>query len=205
MEIHGIPGSLQELLKPLKGSILPLKHIDDIQGDFGSYLASLRRYYRRKHIPYSIMLEEGAKGEYYLMRELQRLLHQQEGHLFNQLRISNEDETCAGYGLNSYPDHLMITPYSFTYIETKRWRKPEKKMIQDVVTQMQGTLKNLERYLAHQNFSIRPAPVLYDDLGTFPETGPYPVIRSPRELVQQLSTTPKLPEYQQLVMTFSKL
>ncbi len=185
MHIHGLPGSVQELLKPLHWRDHP-RSIEDITSDPGRYLQSIREEYYRKGLPYDPRLAEGARAEWYLASELRRLLYRQEGHIFNNAKISNENEQASGFGLTSYPDHLILTPGCFLYVETKRWKTPSREMIDLAFAQVESTARNIRQYLSCRGFQHHPLPFLYDDLGTFPVKGPFPIVRKPKGLAAQV-------------------
>lgn len=194
MEIHGLPGSLQGLLKPVSSAVsrvMPLPtSIDDIQMDLGRFLEGVRRIYTKEGIAYNFPAEEGAKAEFIFATEM-RWLYRQEGHLFNNCRISNEyedasGEGASGFGLVSYPDHLIVTPHSFLYVESKRWRKPTEEMQCDAFRQIEHTLKNICFFLEQAGIEEQPQAFLYDDRGSFSVAEKYPIIRHPREVCQRL-------------------
>ncbi len=185
MEIHGLPGSLQELLKPACGIMKMPASIDDIQVDLGRFLGETRRIYMRQGTAYNFMAEEGAKAEFFFAAEMRRL-YREEGHLFNNCRISNECEQASGMGLVSYPDHLIVTPHSFLYVESKRWKKPPEEMQKAAFRQVEHTLKNICFFLEQAGIEEKPDAFLYDDLRSFSVAGKYPVVRHPRELCRHL-------------------
>ncbi len=185
MEIHGLPGSLQELLKPVGSTMKMPASIDDIQVDLGRFLGGTRKMYMKQGIAYNFMAEEGAKAEFFFAAEMRRL-YREEGHLFNNCRISNECEQASGMGLVSYPDHLIVTPHSFLYVESKRWKKPPEEMQKAAFRQVEHTLKNICFFLEQEEVAEEPEPFLYDDLKSFSVAGKYPVVRHPRELCGHL-------------------
>lgn len=190
MEIHGLPGSLQELLKPVGGIMKMPASINDIQVDLGRFLEGTRRMYLKHGITYNFMAEEGAKAEFFFAVEMRRL-YREEGHLFNNCRISNEYEDASGggasgMGLVSYPDHLIVTPHSFLYVESKRWKNPPEEMQKAAFRQMEHTFKNICFFLEQEEVAEEPEPFLYDDLKSFSVAGKYPIVRHPREICRNL-------------------
>ena len=217
MIVRSVPGSLVELLKPVEKTarqwnLFP-KHYEDLRqmSDIGQLLTQIRRMYQQEKKICSRLLEQGAKGEYYLATELQVRLHQQEGYLFNNTKITLNHELVGGLGTTAFPDHLIVTPHCFLYVETKNWNKeyfsrnePEKK--KETAWQMRETRKRIVDYLKDRHIRTVPELFLYDHAVTFHRRlENIPVIESPQEIVDVITAARSgspLDKYAEIVQAF---
>ncbi|MDO8655689.1 MAG: nuclease-related domain-containing protein [Nanoarchaeota archaeon] len=204
MEIIGIPGSLENILKPVREiaerrQLFP-HNFEQLQrqGDIGHYLAKIKQIYQQELAkkPYNRLLEPGIKAEYYLASELKMKLHEMDGYLFNNPSIDIRDNQVKGVGLSSFPDHLLITRNRFLYLETKNWSKEylavngEKKKA-EINQQVELTQKHLARFLMERGIEARPTAVVYDHQGTLGESiGRLRVAHRVTEIAQMVISSP---------------
>ena len=219
MNIVGLPGSLVQLLKPI-AQPTQQQHLFPssfealrCMGDIGRVLEKIRHIYQRegKINLYNLMAERGTKAEFYFATELAKELAGVEGYIFNNVSISLQTEHVAGVGLTVFPDHLIVMPNAFLYVENKSWSRAylqlqrEKKKAQ-VWEQLEGTLKIISMYLNHNSLPLSPKAYLYDDQGSFGRNCPgCTVIEKPREIADIIlrESNSSLAEYQALVNQFT--
>ncbi|MBI4150027.1 NERD domain-containing protein [Candidatus Woesearchaeota archaeon] len=211
MIIHGIPGSLVELLKPVRHKaeqrgLFPhdykaLEHM----GDIGRVVERMKRLYEGESFPLSNhILDYGIIAENRFIEDIKYYLRNQEGHLFNNAEISCQDEGFSGVGLTVHPDHLLVMPQVFFYIETKNWTPAylnRKGKREGVKAQMDHT-KTIMRSAFPADIPV-PRAFLYDHRGSFQrQLDGYEVIESPRallDIIVQEINTPRLPYYEKLI------
>ncbi len=218
MNIEGLPGSLVQLLKPIalpaqKQHLFPRNFAAlHSLGDIGRVLENIRRVYQQEgkiHL-YNRMAEQGTKAEFYFATELAQELSGVEGYIFNNVSISLQTEHVAGVGLTVFPDHLIVMPNSFLYVENKSWSRAylqlqrEKKKAQ-IREQLEGTLKIISMYLNNHSLHLSPPAYLYDDQGSFGRDCPgCTVVEKPREIadiaLRENNSSPS--EYRALVSLF---
>ncbi len=220
MNVLGIPGSLEQLLQPVKeravrNGLFPhsfeqLWHL----GNIGIYLQKIKRMYQQEHTGkrYNVLAESGAKAEYYLASELKLRLNQVEGYLFNNPQIIIGGKDAHGVGLTSFPDHILLTEHCFLYLETKNWSKEyleangeEKK--NEIARQIGLTQQHLNDFMQERGIKARPEALIYDHQGTLGERiGKIKVIGDIGEVVQMVKNSQdSVTEYQEIVEVFMKL
>lgn len=220
MKVISIPGSLEQLLKPVQERAVQVRLFPHSfeqlwhYGAIGSYLQKIQNIYQQGHPrkKYNIMREQGVKAEYYLASELKLRLNQIEGYLFNNPKIIIGGDYAGGLGLTSFPDHIVLTEHCFLYIETKNWSKEylavngeEKKT--EIARQIELTQKHLSDFLQEGKIAAPPEALVYDHQRTLGESiGKIKVVSDIGEIVKVVtSNQDSVMEYQKIVEMFMKL
>lgn len=220
MKIIGIPGSLEKLLQAIR-PVAERHHLfphnfEEIQqqGDIGHYLEKIKQIYQLQisATPYSTLLEQGIKAEYYLASELRKELYGVEGCLFNNPEIDVRDDLISGVGLTSFPDHILVTIDSFAYIETKNWNKKylaanENCRKEEIAQQIELTWKHLVHFLREREIKAQPKVYVYDHQRTLGESiGKIKVMNNTAKIVQEMKNNlEQVGEYQKIVDEFMKM
>ncbi len=193
MEIHGIPGSLVELLRPVEGSArnssLYPKSFEELwnMGDIGRIVQRARGFYDKRNIAFNYSAARGVIGEYRFLSDFRRFFSDFDSHVFNNCRLDNTTDEAGGSGFESYPDHLILSRNGFVYVETKNWiREYAEKHKARIKSQIDATMRNIRLYFKDRWVSSIPIPVLYDAEGTI-ETDGIRVVRDVSELKKFLS------------------
>lgn len=214
MKVLGLPGSLEQLLQPVKeravrSGLFPpsFEHLWRL-GDIGPYLQKIKRMYQQEQAGrrYNLLAESGAKAEYYLASELKLRLNQREGYLFNNPKIIMGGDDAHGVGLTSFPDHIVLTEHCFLYLETKNWSKEylaangkEKK--NEIARQIGLTRQHLHGFMQERGIEARPEVLVYDHQRTLGEhIGKIKVVGEIAEIVQIVTGgQDAVGEYQKIV------
>ncbi len=178
MEIYGIPGSLTELLKPVENGarlrgIYPVD-FDALwnMGSIGRVVQRIEESYKIMGIKFNHITARGAIGEYRFLDEARTFFSGSDLHIFNNCRFNCETDEVSGLGLESYPDHLILSRNGFVYVETKNWtKKYAEKHKTEIKEQIDLTLRNMDFYFRNMGISSVPMPILYDAAGSIDING----------------------------------
>jgi len=141
-------------------------------GDIGNIVQKVRKLYKRREIPFNYLIAKGVIGEYGFLEGVKKFFFDVDGHVFNNCRFNNETSEAGGVGLESYPDHLLLTRTGFLYVETKNWTGEYAISRQrEIRQQIETTMRNIKFYFRHCGVTSLPSAVLYDAEGTIDANG----------------------------------
>lgn len=209
MIVHGLPGSLVELLKPVRQSaekqgLYPADFAELQKASLNDLIKQIHDIYRQENTIYSFNHERGTEGEFHFVSVVSSQVN--EGHLFN-----NMGGIPPGYGsggLLLFPDHVLLTPTTFLYVETKNWtanymERNKARNKEGVRNQMNNTLDTIVTYLRHEGFDVVASCFLYDHGKVFNRVlEGHTVWEDPREAVaflQGRGSLPPMRKYERIV------